>query len=149
MHKFKERVIEQYNRYKEFDAVVKTLNDKLKDKSTNFKDIVKSLEDENGIEEIKKMYSDSIIANAQLRLHFENLIFFIKTYLESGEEDLEEQILNFYNESIKYKSRVVFAVEKGVLVPTDEDLYEEARKSVNESPLMKMVEETIKTSAPS
>ena len=33
MHKFKERVIEEYNRYKEFDAVVKTLNDKFEIKA--------------------------------------------------------------------------------------------------------------------
>lgn len=143
MIEFKTVVESCYEDYIKFDNAVKKENQKFQDKGKFFKS-----EDKKGVdtllekgEDLKNLYVDTTIANSQLRMKFENLIFLIRLYLETGKEDLSEQINNFYKEFSKYKTKNVFTVEKEELVPTDEELLQEARRQVSESPLFKILKQ--------
>jgi len=139
MSQFKDKLIELHAKYKEFDTLVQAKNEELKGKEGIFKNTVTSLDNDEEVEKFKNLYIDSMILNSQLRMHFENLMFFIASYYEIGEDDLPQDIKDFYNTSLRFKAKTIFAIEKGDFTPTDEELLAEARRQVLDSPLMKML----------
>ena len=59
----KEKLVDSYNKYLEFDEIVKKKNEELKDREANTKLMVSSLDDEDGMENLKNKYKKTSINN--------------------------------------------------------------------------------------
>lgn len=143
----KEKLVDSYNRYLEFDTIVKKKNEEIKDREANTKLMVSSLDDENGMENLKNKYKDSLLYNAQLRMSFENLMYLISTCFELGVE-IPEDISKFYNDSLNFKSKPIFAVEKQELIAVDQEVLENCRKELDNHPAIAMMNGLVNNSSP-
>lgn len=143
MLQLKDKLQEEYNKYKEFDNLVRKNNEYLKNKDGIFKDVVSSLENDAEIEKLQNLYKDSLIYNSQLRMSFEHLMYLIAICHEMGME-IAEEIKKFYDDSLPYKSKSVFFVEHGEIKPIDQEVLDKARSQFNNSPIFKAVDDAIK-----
>ena len=143
----KEKLVDSYNKYLEFDEIVKKKNEELKDRESNTKLMVSSLDDEDGIENLKNRYKDSLLYNSQLRMSFENMMYLISICFELGVE-IPEDISKFYNEFLNFKTKPIFAVEKQELVTVDQEVLENCRKELDNHPAIAMMNGLVNNSSP-
>ena len=144
MKNVKEKVIRLYNEYKEFDKVVKEKNKAISDKQTSIKDLVKDKPLEEMEDILIHVYVDTMLYNKDLQVLFFKLISNIETYLEFSKEDLDEEILSFYNEMKTWSPKRVFMLEKGELIETESGTLDKARKDFMESDFFKGLIQQIK-----
>jgi hypothetical protein len=134
----KDKLISAFDKYTEFDEIVKKKNEEIKDRNANVEAMVSSLEDEGGMENLKNKYKDSLLYNAQLRMSFENLMYLISLCFELGVE-IPEDIKKFYDTSLNFKSKPIFAVEKQELVTIDQEVLDNCRKELDNHPAIAMM----------
>jgi hypothetical protein len=145
MKQLEEKIINLYNEYKEFDAVVKEKNKEITQKKTSVKDIVKDKSTDEVKDILLHIYVDAILYNKDLQIMFFRLVTNIETYLEFSKEPLNEEVTTFYNEMKTWSPKKVFVLEKGELVETEVGVLDKARKDFLESDFFKgMLEQVAK-----
>lgn len=127
MELIKQKVVDLYVEYKEFEKIVKEKNESLSKDKDNLKDIISGKD----IDEVQKIlvhvYVDTILYNKDLQLMFLKLINSIESYQEFFSESLPEEVIKFYSDMKNWAPKRVFMLEKGNLVETETGLLEEER----------------------
>jgi hypothetical protein len=139
MELIKQKVIDLYTEYKEFESIVKAKNESLAKDKDNLKDVVSGKD----IEELQKVlthvYVDTILYNKDLQLMFLKVMNSIEMYQEFFEEALPEDLLAFYSSMKNWAPKRVFMIEKGELVETETGLLDEERAKFLESDFFKEI----------
>lgn len=139
MELIKQKVIDLYTEYKEFESIVKTKNEDLAKDKSNLKDVVAGKD----IDELQKVlvhvYVDTILYNKDLQLMFLKLVNSIEDYQEFFSESLPEEIVKFYSDMKSWSPKRVFMIEKGNLVETETGLLEEERAKFLDSDFFKEI----------
>lgn len=139
MESIKQKVIDLYTEYKEFESIVKGKNEALAKDKDNLKDVVSGKD----IEELQKVlmhvYVDTILYNKDLQLMFLKLINTIEIYQEFFNDSLPEDLLSFYSAMKNWSPKRIFMIEKGELVETETGLLEEERAKFLESDFFKEI----------
>lgn len=138
MQQIKQEIENIYQDYKIFDIKVKKESEELKSKEDVFKKIVSGENLEDSADELVNFYKDSILKNSQLRMIFEQLMFLIETYIKYN-DDLPDEIKDFYNQFLPYKTKKLYTVENEEIVVVDEEVLDSARKQLDNNPLIKMI----------
>lgn len=137
MEKLKEKIIDLYAEYVEFDTIVKEKNKAIANKQTSVKDILKDKSVEESENILIHVYVDTVLYNKDLQILFFKLITNIETYLEFSKESLPEEIIEFYNSMKTWSPKRIFMIEKGDLVETESGTLELARKDFLDSDFFK------------
>lgn len=139
MELIKQKVVDLYTEYREFESIVKAKNEDLaKDKST-LKDVVAGKDIDELQEVLVHVYVDTILYNKDLQLMFLKLINSIEDYQEFFSESLPEEIVKFYSDMKSWSPKRVFMIEKGNLVETETGLLEEERAKFLDSDFFKEI----------
>lgn len=138
MQQIKQEIENIYQDYKIFDIKVKKESEELKSKEDIFKKIVSGENLEDSADDLANFYKDSILKNSQLRMIFEQLMFLIETYIKYN-DDLPDEIKDFYNQFLPYKTKKLYTVENEEIVVVDEEVLNSARKQLDNNPLIKMI----------
>lgn len=137
MENLRNKIVELYSEYKEFEKIVKEKNKQISDKGNSIKDLVKDKSPEELENVLLHVYVDTILYNKDLQILFFKLITNIETYIEFSNEDLPSEISEFYNEMKTWSPKRVFMIEKDDLVETETGTLEKARKEFLESDFFK------------
>jgi hypothetical protein len=139
MEVIKQKVVDLYTEYKEFESIVKDKNEALSKDKGNLKDLVsgKNIEELEGI--LTHVYVDTILYNKDLQIMFLKLINSIEFYKEFFNEDLPEDVLTFYSSMRLWAPKRVFMIEKGELVETETGILNEERTKFLESEFFKEI----------
>jgi hypothetical protein len=139
MESIKQKVVDLYTEYKEFESIVKAKNENLAKDKDNLKDVVSGKD----IEELQKVlvhvYVDTILYNKDLQLMFLKLINSIELYQEFFSDSLPEDIVTFYSSMKNWAPKRIFMIEKGDLVETETGLLDEERAKFLESDFFKEI----------
>lgn len=137
MENLKNKVVEIYSEYKDFEKIVQEKNKSISEKGTTIEDITKGKTPEELEDVLIHVYVDTILYNKDLQILFFKLITNIETYLEFSNEDLPEEILDFYKNMKNWAPKRVFVIEKNELVETEVGTLDKARKDFLESDFFK------------
>lgn len=137
MENLKDKIVELYSEYKDFEKIVKEKNKQISDKGNSIKDLVKDKSPEELENVLLHVYVDTILYNKDLQILFFKLITNIETYMEFSKEDLPSEISEFYNQMKTWSPKRVFMIEKDDLVETETGTLEKARKEFLESDFFK------------
>lgn len=139
MESIKQKVVDLYTEYKEFESIVKVKNENLAKDKDNLKDVVSGKD----VEELQKVlvhvYVDTILYNKDLQLMFLKLINSIELYQEFFSDSLPEDVVTFYSSMKNWAPKRIFMIEKGDLVETETGLLEEERAKFLESDFFKEI----------
>jgi hypothetical protein len=135
----KERIINLYSDYLKFDAILKTENEKLKEKENLIESLIKGESIEEDSENLKNFYKDSILKNTQLRANFEFLMFLIQEYSALDLEELPKEIKEFYNISLPFKTKPLFKIENEELIVVDNEILRQSRTTLDNSGIFKLL----------
>ncbi len=137
MESLKNKILDLYSQYQEFEKIVKEKNKLISEKGNTIQELIK----DKSLEELENLlvhvYVDTILYNKDLQILFFKLITNIETYLEFSKEDLPKDILDFYNNMKNWSPKRIFMIEKEDLVETETGTLAKARKEFLESDFFK------------
>jgi hypothetical protein len=145
MESLKNKIVDLYSQYQEFEKIVKEKNKLISEKGNSIQELIKdkSLEDLENL--LVHVYVDTILYNKDLQILFFKLITNIETYVEFSKEDLPKDILDFYNNMKSWSPKRIFMIEKEDLVETETGTLAKAREEFLESDFFKgLVQQTTK-----
>lgn len=137
MESIKQKVVDLYTEYKEFESIVKVKNDNLTKDKDNLKDVISGKDVEDLQKLLVHVYVDTILYNKDLQLMFLKLINSIELYQEFFSDSLPEDVVTFYSSMKNWAPKRVFMIEKGDLVETETGLLEEERTKFLDSDFFK------------
>ena len=88
MENLKNKIVELYSEYQEFEKIVKEKNRQISEKGTSIQDLVKDKSPEEMENVLLHVYVDTILYNKDLQILFFKLLTNIETYIEFSKEDL-------------------------------------------------------------
>jgi len=128
MKQIKEKIVDLYSEFIEFEKLVKNKNADIVKLKGDIKTLATGKDPEAFKDVLLNTYVDTILYNKDLQVIYLKLINTIELYVEFSKESLPEDIEKFYNSMKDWAPKRDFKIEKEDLVEVEPGKLEKARE---------------------
>lgn len=128
MKQIKEKIVDLYSEFIEFEKLVKNKNADIVKLKGDIKTLATGKDPEAFKDVLLNTYVDTILYNKDLQVIYLKLINTIELYIEFSKESLPEDIEKFYNSMKDWAPKRDFKIEKEDLVEVEPGKLEKARE---------------------